>query len=470
MRVTEFGGRLGTVVAVLCSCAWPAVAAGQVARDAAGSCDACDVNCDLERNGADVGPFVARLAEGVAGCSACGGDVDLNGVLDGRDIQGFVECMIGGPVGACCSGVASCTLTNEAQCGGAWLGAASACDVGACAFGNLTAYRPQIGAGYFPFTRTAVSEADEASATLGPGIRINAPGDVDPAGEDDLIEVVIETTRPGVALALRRNDSALRIWATRDKQAGSEIAFVGDRTGPMAMGGASMTVWVEWAAPGQGLAELHLEPASGAYSLDMLKLHSFRSIVMALGGEGQVPSVPVDANHGTFVVGIEMYGQGYDVHLYDEDNVTANGSGATLNEVVTAVRDRGVGQVAILGYSHGGGSTHDLAERLDNDRAGIGIFEIVATSYVDGVGNASDFDISQEVRRPPSTVYHANQYQVGSIADFGLDGGPVPGSDPPPTGRNVETILGTGVTHFAVDDEPIVRTFIETNFSMRVTP
>jgi len=335
----------------------------------------------------------------------------------------------------------------------------------------LTAYRPQHGAGYLPFTRTAVSEADEESDTRGPGIRINAPADVDPAGEDDLIEVVVETTRPGVVLALRRSAAALRVWMTRDKQAGSEIAFVGDRTGPLAIGGATLTVWVEWAAASHGLAELHLEPASGAYSLDVVKFHTFRSVVMALGGEGQVPTVPVDANHGTFVVGIAFYGQGYDVHLYDEDNVTANGSGATLNEVVTAVRDRGVDEVAIFGYSHGGGSTHDLAERLDNDRAGIGVFEIVVTSYVDGVGNASDFDTSQEVRRPPSTGYHANQYQVGTFSDFFLDGGPVPGSDPPPTGLNVEMVLGTGVTHFTVDDdEDLVRMHIETNLATRVTP
>ncbi len=462
--------RFVLVATIALVCAYATVASGQTSRSPAGSCDACDANCDSVRNAADIGPFVARLADGVVGCSGCGGDVDVNDVVDGRDIQGFVGCLIGGPVGACCSSAASCVETSEGQCGGAWLGAASACDVGACAFGNLTAYRPQHGTGYFPFTRTAVAEADEESDRRGPGIRINATGDLDPAGEDDLIEVVVETTRPGIALSLQRSDAALRVWTTRDKQAGSEIAFTGDRTGPLALAGASLTVWVEWAAASQGVAELHLEPTTGAYSLDVLKFHTFRSIVMALGGEGQVPSVPVDANHGTFVVGIALYAQGYDVHLYDEDNVTANGSGATLNEVVTAVRDRGVDQVAIFGYSHGGGSTHDLAERLDNDRAGIGEFEIVATSYVDGVGNSSDFDISQEVRRPPSTDYHANQYQVGSFADFGLDGGPVPGSDPPPTGRNVETILGTGVTHFTVDDEPIVRTFVESNLATRVTP
>jgi hypothetical protein len=192
---------------------------------------------------------------------------------------------------------------------------------------------------------------------------------------------------------------------------------------------------------------------------------------MALGGEDQVPSVPVDPNHGTFVVGIALYGRGYDVHMHDEDDVAADGSGAAFDEVVDAVSHRMVDQVAIFGYSHGGGSTYDLADRLDNDRPGIGVFEIRATSYVDGVENDSDFDVQQELRRPPSSGYHANQYQVGSLADFFLDGGPVPNSDPPASGLNVETTpWGAGATHFVVDDYPQVRSFIETNFTIWLTP
>jgi len=476
MRASVLLRRLCPVPALSCMLVVVASVAAGESGPPLGPCDSCDLNCDSFHDAADIAPFVAALLGGGPGCSPCGGDMDASGTVDGRDIQGFVACLLMPvPLGACCLGAAECAQSTEAACTGLWLGAGSACDPGACAFGNLTAYRPQHGAGYFPFSKTAVAEADEEDLSRGPGIRINLPGEVDPAGEDDLIEVLVETTRPGVPLALRRSGggAALHVWLTRTKAAGTEIPFTNDKTGalPFAPGGTSLTVWVEWAVAAHGDAELLLQPAAADYALDALRFHTFRSIVMALGGESQVPSVPVDPNHGTFVVGIALYERGYDVHLHDEDDVTADGSGPVFDEVVNAVSHRLVSHVSIFGYSHGGGSTYDLADRLDNDRPGIGVFDITATSYVDGVQNDSDFDVDQETRRPPSTGYHANQYQVGTLADFFLDGGPVPNSDPPPTGLNVETTpWGAGATHFTVDDFVQVRSFIETNIAALLTP
>ncbi|HKQ47911.1 MAG TPA: hypothetical protein VJZ71_07580 [Phycisphaerae bacterium] len=441
----------------------------------AGPCEPCDANCDSFLDILDIPPFVDALVQETSGCSSCAGDVDNNGTFDGRDVQPFIDCLLGPPpsMGACCTGTDACIVTLQAGCAGVWMGPDSSCDPNPCDFGSVTAYRPQHGAGYFPFAKTAVAEADEEDAAAGPGIRINAPGDSDPAGEDDLIELLIENDQPGISLALRRTNSALSAWTTRTKLSGSEIPFTNDRTDALVLGGGgtSLSIWVERAAAAHGDGELHLEPLSGAYSLDTLRFHTFRSIVMSLGGEGQVPSVPVDPNHGTFVVATALYEQGYDVHIYDEDNVSADGNGAVYNEVVTAVADRLIDEVSIYGYSHGGGSTYDLSERLDNNRPGIGVFEIVATSYVDAVENDSDIDVSQELRRPPSTGYHANHYQVGTFSDFFLDGGPVPNSDPGPSGLNVETIFwGVGATHYVVDDYSQVRDFIEMGIATRLTP
>lgn len=445
-----------------------------VSSTTVGPCDPCDANCDTFHDILDIPSFVDALVQGTSACSACAGDLDDNGLYDGLDVQPFVDCLLGPPppMGACCTATDVCIVTLQTGCSGIWFGPGSTCKPNSCAFGNLTAYRPQHGAGYFPFAKTAVAEADEESAVSGPGIRINAPGDSDPAGEDDLIELLIENDQPGIALALRRTHSALRAWTTRTKLAGTEISFANDRTDALPLvGGSSLTVWVEWAVAAQGSGELLLEPLTGVYALDTLHFHTFRSVIMALGGEDQVPSLPVDPNHGTFVVATALYGQGYDVHLYDEDNVAADGTGSVYNEAVTAIADRLVEEVSIFGYSHGGGSTHDLAERLDNDRPGIGLFEIVATSYVDAVENDSDFDVSQELRRPPSTGYHANHYQVGSFGDFFLDGGPVANSDPPLSGLNVETTpWGAGATHFVVDDFSQVRDFIEMGIATRLTP
>ena len=432
-------------------------------------CDPCDLNCDTFHDSSDIAPFVDALLTGSTGCSPCAGDLDGNGRMDGADIQPFVNCLLTPqPLGACCTGVGSCLVSPQSDCGGLWLGPDSICQTNSCSFGNLTAYRPQHGTGYFPFSKTAVAEPDEESPTLGPGIRINAPGDADPSGEDDLIEVLVETTQPAIPLALRRSSSVLKVWTTRLKSAGTEIVFTGDRSSVIT---PNVTVWVEWASAAQGNANLFLEPANASYALDTLQFHTFKSIVLALGGEGQAPSVPVDPNHGTFVVGIYLYEHGYDAYIHDEGDVPPDGSGPALDEVVDAVSHRLVDQVTIFGYSHGGGSTYFLANRLDNDRPGIGLFNILVTSYVDGVENNSNFDTNQELRRPPSTNYHANQFQVGSFSDFFLDGGPVPNSDPPPSGLNVETTAwGQGATHFIVDDYAQVRSFIETNLMSRMTP
>ena len=327
------------------------------------------------------------------------------------------------------------------------------------ASGNVTAYRPQHGAAYFPMKRTAVAEGDEESPTLGPGIRINAPGDTDPAGEDDLIELRLEPSPPGQPFVLHRTGTQLSVWTTRARSPGTEIAFSGSQTGVIP---GATTVWVEWASSAHGTESLELRPQGSPNCVDRATFHTFRSIVAALGGEDQVPSIPVDPNHGTFVVGIALYELGYDVHLHDEDNVAPNGSGPVYDEIVTAVQDRGVSQIVSFGYSHGGGSTYDLAERLDTNQGTIGSFTIPYTSYVDGIENDSDSDLTAESRLPPLSGVHVNHFQNGTLADFFLDGTEIPGSIPPPDGLDVETtVWGSGATHFLVDDYSQVRDYIE---------
>lgn len=438
-----------------------------------GPCDACDANCDTLHDFADVAPFADLLLLGGVGCAPCAGDLNADTAVDGRDIQLFVDCMTAPPPpieGACCT-AGSCAVTTQAACSGLWLGAGTLCQAGVCPTGNLTAHRPQRAAGYFPMSKTPVVDSDEANDVTGPGIRINAPGDADAQGEDDLIEVLVSASPANLPVALRRETAALRVWTSRDKQPGTELIFTNDKTAALSLSGGGMTVWVEWAMATHGLASLSLEPVDANLTLDTIRFHTFHGIVLSLGGESQVPSVPVDINHGTFVVGIALYNRGYDVLMYDEDDVSADGSGAVYNAAVDAITHRGVDRVAIFGYSHGGGSTYDLAERLDVNRAGIGIFEILVTSYVDAVENDSDFDLDQELRRPPSAGWHANHYQVGSLTDIFLDGGPVPNSNPAPTGLNVETTpWGAGSTHYQVDDFVQVRSYIEANFVERISP
>ena len=338
---------------------------------------------------------------------------------------------------------------------------------------EMTAYRPQHGTGYAPFAPTAIPDAEEESATLGPGIRANKPGDTDPNGEDDLIEVELSIDPPGTQLALRRSSDAIRVWLTRDKTTGTEISFTDNKSDalPLSPTETELTVWVEWASASHGIADLHIEPLTVTVPKDTLVFHTFHGIVVALGGEDQVPSDPADPNFGTFVAAKSLYTKGFDVHMFDEDTVAADGSGAVYTEIVNAIQNRDVQEVAIFGYSHGAGSTYDLADLLDINRPTIGVFDIVFTSYVDAVSNNSDVDMAQELRRPPSSAYHLNQYQHGVFfEDLGLDGGPVSDSNPPPTGLDVETTpWGDGATHFEVDDFAEVRDLIEASLLPRVT-
>lgn len=334
---------------------------------------------------------------------------------------------------------------------------------------GLTAFRPQDGAGYAPFPRTRVPEALEEDPAFGPGIRVNGAGELDPAGEDDLIELVVARPLANASFVLERGGPELRLWSTRTRLAGTELVFSGNRTAPLALPAAgTLTLWVEWSgAP--GLRSLGLRALEPDALQDRLLFHAFTSRVVALGGEGQVPGVPLDPNHGTFVVATELYERGYDVLMRDEDEVDASGNGPVYAEVVNAIQHRAVATLAIFGYSHGGGSTHDLCERLDAFRGSIGTFTIAFTSYVDGVQNDSDTDLDRELRKPPASGYHANHYQVGTFADFFLDGGPVPTSFPAPSGLDVETIFwGVGATHFVVDDFTQVRDFLQLNLEPRV--
>lgn len=416
----------------------------------------------------------SAFAQGL--CEFTCGDLTSDDIVDLADFDAFADCLglspETSPACQCADMDGSGTVDlNDFALFAVLFGQASdqtppACTGATRIAANLTAYRPQHGTGYAPFARTAVAELDEMSDTRGPGIRINASGDVDPASEDDLIEVTLHVDPPGAACILRRSaDAPLAVWTTRDKQSGTGIAFMDDETDVLPVGPtqSDLTLWVEWTAPAYGTATLAVEPLAAPVTKDTLVFHAFESIVVALGGEGQTPSDPADPEMGTFVVAVDLYQRGYDVHMYDEDVVAADGTGAAFNEVATAIQNSAVDAVAIFGYSHGGGSTYNLADLLDLSRAGLGAFEIQVTSYVDAVRNSSDIDMNQETRRPPSTLFHANQYQHGTLLeDFYLDGGPVENSYPVPTGLDVETTTwGAGCTHFEIDDFVQVRDLIE---------
>ena len=290
---------------------------------------------------------------------------------------------------------------------------------------DITAHRPYTeGPDYGnPFQDHEVP--DDLEENPGAGIRIN--GDTEAAAnENDLIEVELEVAPfpvpSGVQYFLRRNNSNIRVWDNRQGtgtallDSGTEAAFT--------VTASPMSVWVENPSGGNADFELVAKDSGGNdVCSDKIHFYPFESIAIGLSGEVWPGGDPL-AN-GMFDVAEDLHEQGYDAHYYDEDVVGNNGAGAAYDEVVSAIQDRGVTHVAIYGHSHGGGSTHDLAERLNANRAGIGTFTINVTVYVDAIQNDSDFDTDSELAFPPSSGHHMNYYQPNGL----LHGGIVPGAD-----------------------------------------
>jgi len=325
----------------------------------------------------------------------------------------------------------------------------------------LTAHRPYTeGPAYGnPFQDHEVPDDQEENP--GAGIRIN--GDTEAAAnENDLIEVELEVepfpVPSGVQYFLRRNNSNIRVW---DNRQGTGTALLDSGTeAPFTVTVSPMSVWVENPIGGDADFELVAKDSGGNdVCSDKIHFYPFTSVVIALGGEDQDEADPADANHGMFQLAVDLFEQGYDVHMYNEDAVGNNGAGAVYDEVVSAIQNRNVTRVAIYGYSHGGGSTHDLAERLDDNRGTIGTFTISLTAYIDAVAQPFAY---QENRRPPGSAYHINYFQVGvggldtsvPFYDYGLDGGPI---DNPAPGDPSEVNVDAGgqvIDHYDIDEHP----------------
>ena len=250
---------------------------------------------------------------------------------------------------------------------------------------GITAHRPQTEFYGGPFQRRAVPVGE--NLTPGVGVRINGDddnnngiADVSDAvigNENDLVELTLQVNPfpapPGFEYVLQRSNGGVTVW-TSPLKGGSPLLEANDDA-VVPFSSATRTVWVERVSAGDTVLQLVARPDGGGGSVASggVRLFAFTSVVIALGGENQQPSDPPSSGDGMFNIAATLYGMGYDVHMYDEDDVGSSGAGPTYDEVVRAVSSRGIGIVSIFGYSHGGGSTHDLANRLDDNRGGIGI-------------------------------------------------------------------------------------------------
>lgn len=339
---------------------------------------------------------------------------------------------------------------------------------------DLSAYRPVTQ--FINFENFPVPEAVETDAKLGPGIRIN--GDDDNAsgtpdysdsvtaagGDDDLVRVDVAGSEGVYTISWT---GPLTVWTTPTK--GASIA-----NGAAGAVSPGQSIWVEYAnqthTTSNSLAALTLSVTDfDGTATDTVAFHSFRSIVVAIGGFTEDPRQFGDPNLGVFTMAGTLYSQGYDVHLFSENQVPPTGLGVVYNEIVSAVHDRNAAHVAIYGHSWGAGATYELSRALqanrDLRRDG---YRLDYTGYIDAIhhGNIEHItakDVKSERRKPAGTHYHDNYYQR---LDPFLRGNSVLFA------HNVnvnKTSWGRTLVHITIDNDPTVQSIMLGHLTSRVT-
>jgi hypothetical protein len=149
---------------------------------------------------------------------------------------------------------------------------------------------------------------------------------------------------------------------------------------------------------------------------DEIVFQPFTSVVIVLDGEFETPADPPAAGAGIVAFAVQEYREsGLDVHLYDDSDVALNGSGAPYDEVVSAIQERGVTNVAIMGYSHGGGSTYYLSWRLDqNTIQGSGVTDITNPFTVAFTGSLTRLRTSLPAMIVLKTAGRSYLYSIAS--------------------------------------------------------
>ena len=349
---------------------------------------------------------------------------------------------------------------------------------------NLTAFRPQQfhdpenptnAPIYAPFAKHSVAEVNEVSSTLGPGIRINGDDD-NMSGtpdrsesgnpiplENDLIEVRVDRL-PGQTLILETGGD-LFLYYSYDKA--TPIPFqTATRTEPLDFAGNSVTVFVEWAFQAHGLDPLNLRDSTTLAVYDALNFHTFHSAVVAFGGNGQVPADPVldPKNYGVFRTAIELYNEGYDIRMYDEENVGQFTIGTAFDEIVNSINRQGYTEVALFGFSQGGGAVYKVSAELEEasnplDGRITELFTVTFTGYIDAVDH---FGLGIETRRPRLSGFHLNQYQTVG----GVHGGPM--ADPEDPDEELDR-TAPGMIHTMMDDDMTVLDKLKQRLRQKVT-
>lgn len=303
--------------------------------------------------------------------------------------------------------------------------------------------------------------ARSASATRDTvGIRVNRPDN-----PNNLIQVHLEAhpivTDSRVEYVLRRSGPDIRVWPNREKSSPAWLDDADQRQIDESALTNGIDIFVESTAPGSADLVLEVRKLFDGKVLGSaaIRLKAFASLVVVLGGEFQHPEKYEPSNGalcsstgcGIFDLGYFLYSDGYDAMIFDEDDVEdLSGKGRVFDSIKDAVENRGVNDIAIIGYSHGGGATFFLSVALFSQNLG-GTFSLAFTAYVDAVRSGT---LVPEIYRPILSQYHLNIFQ----AHLPLHGAETLTLSAQFT-ENVpvnDKNWGTDLAHTSIDDDPNV--------------
>lgn len=134
-----------------------------------------------------------------------------------------------------------------------------------------------------------------------------------------------------------------------------------------------------------------------------------------------------------------------------------------FNEAISAKTERMVEAVGIMGFSQGGGATHDLIERIFNEQDIITRIGV----YLDAVRNDG---LSAETDWPDIAFHTLNIYEDAvEFPSFGggdIDDDEVfPGATLEEYDVSTDPNFNNGLDHFSIDDDPDVQTLIKQRLS-----
>jgi len=304
------------------------------------------------------------------------------------------------------------------------------------------------------------------------GVGIRRNGDNDNA---NLIRTDINITpTSGIRFVLKKTTGPVTLWESPQK---GGMPFDVSDSGTIIT--SNKTLWAEYTNFSNNQVTLTLsaemEATGESVSEERLVYKPFNSVVIVLGGRAQQPADPIQNDtHGIFQWAIDRYREGYNVYMYNESDSNPGVIGATYMDLVNSINNHRTINIAIVGYSYGGGSTFVLSERVNDNVDDVLIdimqaFNVVLTGYVDAIQDQS-WTATAERRRPWLSQYHVNFFQRntwvppinGAATDiiFAMESDQAENHHIDPNGNRID--------HFNIDDDRSVLQTLEERLKTRI--